>query len=132
MFDFSVISMAFRIATQNCTSKFYNLSNFIPILTCDTSMSLWLNSLMFYIKSFLFGGGHNFNPFSCSISLQMQRGRDAAHRHCGGRNSWDRLDPAPSANAAHPVPWTGPHAYHSSGALQATVRESADRAGGAQ
>jgi len=48
-FDFSVIPMAFKMVTQNSTSKFHNVGNLIPILEIDTSMRLWLNFLTFYI-----------------------------------------------------------------------------------
>jgi len=49
MSDFSVFPMAFRMVTQNCSSRFHNLSYRIPIFMWDTSMSLWLNSLIFCI-----------------------------------------------------------------------------------
>jgi len=44
-----LLSNGFQKGTQNCTSRFHNLSNWTPILKCDTSISLWLNSLMFCI-----------------------------------------------------------------------------------
>jgi len=66
MFKFSVFPVTFRIRSQNFTSNFHNLGNFFPISTWNTSMNLWLNSLTFYIKIFLFDEGRNFNPFSCS------------------------------------------------------------------
>jgi len=47
MFDFSVFPMVFRMGTQNCPSKYRNLSLWKPILTWDTSMNLWLNSQIF-------------------------------------------------------------------------------------
>jgi len=50
----SVFPKVFRIGTQNCTSKFHNLSCCKPILTWDTSMNLWFNFLIFYIQTFLF------------------------------------------------------------------------------
>jgi len=40
----------------------------------DTSMSLWFNSLNFYIKIYLLGDGWNFNTFSCSIFPYYQWG----------------------------------------------------------
>jgi len=59
--------MAFRIKTQTCSSKFHNLSYLNPICKWDTYMSLWLKTLILYIKSFLFDEGQNFNPFTCLI-----------------------------------------------------------------
>jgi len=67
MFDFSVIPMVFRMGTHNCTSRFRNLSYRIPILKWDTSMNLWLNFLIIFIKVYLLNEGKKFNPFSCSI-----------------------------------------------------------------
>jgi len=69
MFDFSVIPMAFRMGTQNCTSRFHKFSNLIPISTWDTSMNLWLNSLIIHIQIIIFNEGQNCNQFSCSISV---------------------------------------------------------------
>jgi len=66
MFEFYLIPMGFRMGTQNCTSKFHSLSNWIPIYTWDTSMNLWLNSLLFYIQIFILKGGPSFDPFSSS------------------------------------------------------------------
>jgi len=67
MLDFSVFPMAFRTGAQNCTSTIHNLSYMVPIFKWDTSMNLWLNSLIFYIKILLFNEGQNFNPFSYLI-----------------------------------------------------------------
>jgi len=67
MFDFSVFPMVFGMGTQNSTSKFHNLGNLIPILEIDTSLNLWLNSLMIYTKMYLLKEGLHFNPFSCSV-----------------------------------------------------------------
>jgi len=72
MFDFSVFPMGFRMRPQNCTSRFHNFSYRSPILKWDTSMSLWGNSLMVYIKMLLLNGGPIFNPFSCSIYPYFQ------------------------------------------------------------
>jgi len=67
MFDFSVIPMASSMGAQNCTSRFHNFGNWIPIGLCDTSSSLWGNSLVIYINIILQNEGQIFNPFSCSI-----------------------------------------------------------------
>jgi len=64
--------MAFRTGTQNYTSKFYNLGNWIPILEFDTSMSLLLNFLMVYTKANLLKEAQNFTPLSCSIFPYFQ------------------------------------------------------------
>jgi len=64
--------MVSGIETQKLAFKFHNLGNWIPILKWDTSMSLWLNSLIYYIKMYLFKEGLNFYPFSCSIFLYFQ------------------------------------------------------------
>jgi len=72
MFGFSVFLMVFGIGTQNSTSKFHNLGNWIPILEIDTSMSLLLNSLMVYTKAYLLKEGQNFTPLSCSIFPYFQ------------------------------------------------------------
>jgi len=53
MFEFYLIPMAFRMRTENFTSKFHNLGNWIPIYTWDTSINLWMNFLLFYIQIFL-------------------------------------------------------------------------------
>jgi len=66
-FHISVFLKALRMETQNRTSAIHNFSYWIPILMWDTSMSLWLNSLIFYIQIFIIGEGHNFNPFSSFI-----------------------------------------------------------------
>jgi len=72
MFDFSVFPMAFSIGSQNCTVKYQNMCNWIPILTRDTSMNSWWNYLIICIKVLLLKEGHNFNPFSCSIFRNLQ------------------------------------------------------------
>jgi len=72
MLDFSVFPMVFGIGTQNLTSKLHNFANWIPILEVDTSMTLWLNSLMIYIKIFVLEEGRNFTPFTCSIFPYFQ------------------------------------------------------------
>jgi len=74
MLDFSVIPMGFSIGTQNCSSRFHNLSFWFPILMWDTSMSLWWNSLMFYIQIFLLKEGHILNPSGTVINWQISRG----------------------------------------------------------
>jgi len=60
------------MGTQNCTSKLHNLSCWIPILKCDTSTSLWLDSLIFCIKLLLLKEGQIFYPFSCSNFPSIQ------------------------------------------------------------
>jgi len=57
------------MGTQNCTSKFHNLTYTIPILKWDAFMNMWIISLTYYIKSFLLREGQNFNPFTCLIFL---------------------------------------------------------------
>jgi len=56
-----------RIGPQNCTSKFHILSYCVPIHKWDTSMNLWRNYQIIYVKKYLLGDGLNFSPFSCSI-----------------------------------------------------------------
>jgi len=65
MFDFSVFPMDFIMGTKICTSTIHNLGNMIPIFKWDTSMSLWLNYLIFYHKILRINEGKHFNPFSC-------------------------------------------------------------------
>jgi len=72
MFDFFLFPMVFGMGTQNCTSKFHNLSFWTPILKCDTFMSFELNYLMFCIEIFPFREVQNFDPFSCSIFSYFQ------------------------------------------------------------
>jgi len=59
-------SMA-QLRPKKSTSRFHNLSYWTQILMWDTSMSLWWNSLMTCIQTFLLRGGHNFDLFSCLI-----------------------------------------------------------------
>jgi len=66
------ISNGFQKGTQNCASKFHNLSNSIPILTWDTSKNLWLNSLTICIQIIRLIEGPNFDPFSCLIFPYFQ------------------------------------------------------------
>jgi len=66
MFHFFKFPMTFRMRPRICTSRFYNLSNWIPIKTWDTSMNLYLKSLINYIKIFVLSAVQIFNPFSCS------------------------------------------------------------------
>jgi len=63
----------FQNMIQNGTSRFHNFRCWTPILKCDTSMSLWLNSLICYIKIFIFYEDQNFNPFSYSIFPYFQQ-----------------------------------------------------------
>jgi len=49
MLNFSVFAMAFGMVPPKLHFICHNFSYWIPILTWDTSMSLWLNSLIFYI-----------------------------------------------------------------------------------
>jgi len=82
---FSLFPMGFRNETQNWTSRFHNLSNFIQILKFDTSMSLWMNSLIIYIQIYVFGEGHNFDPFSCSIFPYFQWVSEWEPKNCTSR-----------------------------------------------
>jgi len=56
-------------APKICTSRFHNLSYWTPIYKWDTSLNLWMNSLIFCIKIYLESEGRNFNPFSYSYIL---------------------------------------------------------------
>jgi len=74
--------MVFRMGTQNCTSKFHNLGSLISIFKRVTFTSLWLNSLIFYIKICLLNESQNFNPFHVrlfSISNGLQNGNPKLH-----------------------------------------------------
>jgi len=72
LYESDVFIMVFSMGTQNCTSRFHNLSTYIPILTWDTSMNLWLNSLTIWIRLIRLIEGPNFDPFSCLIFAYFQ------------------------------------------------------------
>jgi len=73
------------MGTQNNTSRFHNLSNFIPIFKFDTFMSLWMNSLIIYIQIYVLGEAHNFNPSSCSIFPYFQWVSEWEPNNCTSR-----------------------------------------------
>jgi len=59
---------------QNCISRFHNFSYCSPILMSDTSMSLWLNSLIFCIKTFYLREDQNFSLSSSNIFFSISDG----------------------------------------------------------